>query len=201
MAASVQLILARDVPNLGRVGELVSVKAGYARNFLVPKGLAMPASPDKVALFEHQKKVVAHRRRQLKDASEGRAQEMAKLQVTLTAKVGEQDKLFGSITSREIAKALAAEGHVVDHRDIKMPDGPLKSTGLHTLDLRLEADVTAQIKIVVAAEIEPVEEAEDEGDEDPGEELVSSGEPDINAEEAAIEAAEDQATGEEVPAE
>ena len=200
MAASVQVILARDVPNLGRIGDLVSVKAGYARNYLIPERLALPASAKRVAHFEHQKKLIAHRRRLLKDASEKRALEIAKLQVTLTAKVGEQGKLFGSITSRDIAKALAAEGHVLDHRDIKMPDGaPLKSTGLHTLDLRLEADVTAQVKVVIAAEEVP-EDEENAEDADPGEVLAAGDDPDLNAEEAAIEAAEDKQTADDTAA-
>lgn len=193
MAASVQLILARDVPNLGRVGDLVSVKAGYARNYLVPQGLGLPASPKRVALFEHQKKLVAHKRRLLKDASEKRAQEMAKLQLTLTAKVGDQGKLFGSITGRDIAKALAAEGYKVDHRDIKLGEGPLRTIGLHKLDLRLEADVTAQIKVVVAPEVEPEPEAAEGDEAELAAEMAASGEPNLDVEEAAIERAEDQA--------
>lgn len=184
MAANVQLILARDVPNLGRVGDLVSVKAGYARNYLVPQGLGLPASPKRVAHFEHQKKLVDHKRRLLRGESEKRAQELSKVQLTLTARVGEQGKLFGSITSRDIAKALAAEGHVLDHRDIKM-DGPIKSVGLHKLDLRLEADVTAQVKLVVAPEEVPEEPTEEEAME-----AEAEGEDvDVDAEEAAIQAA------------
>lgn len=187
MAASVQLILARDVPNLGRIGDLVSVKAGYARNYLVPQGLAYPASPKRVSQFEHQKRVIDHRRRQLRTESEKRAQDIAALQITITAKVGEQGKLFGSITSRDIAKALAAEGHVVDHRDINT-EGTLKSVGLHKLDLRLEADVTTQIKVMVAPEEVKAEEQEAaEGEHDKGEpKLRADGEPDLEAEEDVI---------------
>jgi len=167
MASHTQLILARDVPNLGRVGDLVTVRAGYARNFLFPKGLALPASPKRVAQFEHQKKLVDHKRRILRADSEKKAQEVSKLQITLTAKVGDQGKLFGSITSRDIARALAAEGLVLDHRDVKI-EGPIRTIGLHKIDLRLEADVTAQVKLVVAPEIveEPkVAEGEGEGAE------------------------------------
>lgn len=198
MAASVQLILARDVPNLGRIGDLVAVKAGYARNYLVPQGLAYPASPKRVSQFEHQKRVIDHRRRQLRSESEKRAQEIAALQVTLTAKVGEQGKLFGSITSRDIAKALAAEGHVVDHRDINL-EGPLKSVGLHKLDLRLEADVTTQIKVVVAPEEVSADEAEAEAaaDAEGAPKLRADGEPDLEAEEDAIA----QGDGEPAPSE
>jgi len=156
MAANVHVILARDVPNLGHVGDLVGVRPGYARNFLVPQGLALPASPKRVAQFEHQKKIVAHKRRLLRADSEKRATEIAKVQVTITAKVGEQNKLFGSITARDISKALLAVGHNIHHRDIKLPE-PIKAIGLHTVDVRLEADVSSQVKVVVAPEVEVVE--------------------------------------------
>ncbi len=165
MASNVQLILARDVPNLGRVGDLVAVRPGYARNYLVPQGLALPASPKRVAEFEHKKRIVDHRRRQLRAASEERAQEIAKVQVTLTARVGEQDKLFGSITGRDISKALADEGHEIHHKDIKL-DAPLRTLGLHTIDVRLEADVTTQVKVVIAPEEIPEEEREDDLDDE-----------------------------------
>ena len=159
MASNVQLILARDVPNLGRVGDLVAVRPGYARNYLVPQGLALPASPKRVAEFDHKKKLVAHRRRLLRSESEARAQKIAQVQITLTARVGEQDKLFGSITGRDIAKALADEGHNINHKDIKL-DAPLRTLGLHTIDIRLEADVTTQVKVVIAPEEVPEEEME-----------------------------------------
>lgn len=153
MAQNIPVILARDVPNLGRVGELVNVRPGYARNFLVPQGLALPASPKRVAFFEHQKKIVEHKRRQLRAESEKKAKDMSQVQVTLTVKMGEQGKIFGSITGRDISKALAAIGHNIHHRDIKLAE-PIKTVGVHTVDVRLEADVAAQIKVIVAAEVE-----------------------------------------------
>ena len=202
MAANVQIILARDVPNLGHIGELVSVRPGYARNYLVPQGLALPASEKRVTVLKHQQQVVEHKRRLLRKASEDRAQELALLQVTLTARMGEQGKLFGSISNRDIAKALAAQGQVLDHRDIKL-DGPLKTVGLHLVDIRLEADVTTQIKVVIAAEevIAPSAEDDDAGETDgatqgaeedslsapgaPGEELEASAEKETSAEKEA----------------
>ncbi|MCP4501426.1 MAG: 50S ribosomal protein L9 [Deltaproteobacteria bacterium] len=165
MATNVQIILARDVPNLGRIGDLVSVRPGYARNYLVPQGLAFPASKKRVTQFEHQKRVIEHQRRTLRSASEARAQEISKVQLTLSAKVGEQNKLFGSVTNRDISAALAEEGIKVHHKDIKL-DAPLKTLGLHTINLRLEADVTAQVKLVVAAIVEEVEEEEEEEEEE-----------------------------------
>src|SRR5687767_9387329 len=157
MAQNVPVILARDVSNLGRVGDLVNVRPGYARNFLVPNGLALPASPKRVAHFEHQKRVVEHKRRLLKAESEKKAQTLSGVQVTLTAKVGQTGKMFGSITARDISKALIAVGQPIHHKDIKLAE-PIKTTGIHTVDVRLEADVAAQIKVIVAGEV-VVEEA------------------------------------------
>src|SRR5687767_7099646 len=151
MAQNVPVILARDVANLGRVGELVNVRPGYARNYLVPEGLALPASPKRVAFFEHQKKIIEHKRRLLRGESEKRAKEMSDVQVTLTVKVGEQGKLFGAITARDIARALTAIGHQIHHKDVKLAE-PIKALGIHTVDVRLEADVTAQVKVIVAGE-------------------------------------------------
>jgi large subunit ribosomal protein L9 len=160
MAANVQVILSRDVPNLGHVGDVVGVRPGYARNYLLPKGLALPVSKKAVAHFEHQKKVVEHRLRLLRAESEKKAAELGGVQITLTARVGEQGKLFGSIGNRDIAKALKAEGVDIDHRDVKL-DGPLKSVGLHEVAIRLEADVQAKVKVVVAAEEVPEDEKEE----------------------------------------
>src|SRR4051794_22643606 len=158
MSQNVPVILARDVANLGRVGELVNVRPGYARNYLVPMGLALPASPKRVAFFEHQKKVIEHKRRLLRAESEKKAKDMAQVQVTITAKIGEQNKLFGSITSRDISKALNAIGQHIHHRDIKLAE-PIKTLGIHTVDVRLEADVAAQIKVIVAGEVVVAEPA------------------------------------------
>jgi large subunit ribosomal protein L9 len=152
MAQNVPVILARDVANLGRVGELVNVRPGYARNYLVPSGLALPASPKRVAFFEHQKKIIEHKRRLLRSESEKKAKDIAQVQVTISAKIGEQNKLFGSITSRDISRALKAIGTDIHHRDIKLAE-PIKTLGVHTVDVRLEADVAAQIKVIVAAEV------------------------------------------------
>ena len=152
MAQNVSVILARDVANLGRLGELVSVRPGYARNFLIPQALALPASAKRVAQFDHQKKVIEHKRRILRAESEKKAKEMAGVVVTLTAKVGEQNKLFGSITGRDISKALAAIGHTIHHKDIKLEE-PIRSVGTFTLDVRLEADVNSQIKVVITPDL------------------------------------------------
>jgi large subunit ribosomal protein L9 len=155
MAQNIQVILARDVPNLGRLGELVGVRPGYARNFLIPNRLAMPASPKRVAQFEHQKTMIEHKRRTLRADSEKRAKSMSGLATTLTVKVGEQGKIFGSIGNRDIAKALNAMGHPVHHKDVKLAD-PIKQVGTYDIEVRLETDVTTMVKVIIAAEVEAV---------------------------------------------
>jgi large subunit ribosomal protein L9 len=159
MAQNIQVILARDVPNLGRLGELVGVRPGYARNFLIPNRLAMPASPKRVAQFQHQKTMIEHKRRTLRADSEKRAKSMSGLTTTLTVKVGEQGKIFGSIGNRDIAKALGAMGHMVHHKDVKLAD-PIKQVGSYDIEVRLETDVTTMVKVIIAAEVEAVVPAE-----------------------------------------
>lgn len=163
MAQNVPVILARDVGNLGRIGELVNVRPGYARNYLIPNGLALPASPKRVAFFEHQKKIVEHKRRLVRAESEKRAKEISGLTVTVSAKAGESGKLFGSVTTRDIAKALAAIGQPIPHKDIKLAD-PIRAVGTFDVDVRLEADVASKIKVIVAAIVEetPPAPAEEE---------------------------------------
>jgi large subunit ribosomal protein L9 len=167
MAQNVQVILARDVPNLGRLGELVAVRPGYARNYLIPNQLAQPASSKRVAFFEHQKKIIEHKRRTLRAESEKKAKEVAGVTVTLTAKVGDQNKLFGSITGRDISKALSSIGQNIHHKDIKLAE-PIRAVGTYTIDVRLEADVTSQVKVIIVPEVEATEaKATDEEDAAP----------------------------------
>ncbi len=151
MATQVQIILARDVPNLGRVGELHKVRAGYARNYLFPKGFALPASEKHVSRLEHQRKLIEHKMGLLRSESERKSAEIQKMQFTCNVKVGANDKIFGSVTARDIADELKNAGIVIDHRDLKM-EGPLKTLGLHTIALRLEADVQSEVKVLVAGE-------------------------------------------------
>ena len=190
MAQNVQVILARDVANLGKLGELVAVRPGYARNFLIPNQLALPASPKRVALFEHQKKVIEHKRRLLRAESEKKAQSMSGVTVSINAKVGEQNKLFGSITARDISKALGAIGHNIHHKDIKLADA-IRAVGTYSVDVRLEADVAAQVKVVIIPEVEVVVEKTPE-------ELAL--EAAANAPAPAPEAAPAEAAAEEAPA-
>src|ERR1051325_7897845 len=116
MAMNVNIILTRDVINLGRDGEVVNIRPGYARNWLFPKRLAMPVSPSRVAEFAHQKRLVEHQLQKLRTQSEGLKKQLADMQVTITAKSGEQGKLFGSVGTRDIEAALKTTGHAIGHR-------------------------------------------------------------------------------------
>lgn len=159
MASPIQVILKRDVINLGRVGDIVRVKPGFARNFLFPKQMALPVSRERVAYFEHQKRLVEHQLKKLRVASEKIREALADIQITLKGKAGEAGKLFGSFGTRDIAKALCELNYDVDHRDVKL-DAPIKSLGLHQVEVRLEADVKAKVNVVVLAEEPEVVEVE-----------------------------------------
>jgi len=189
--APLQVILKRDVINLGRVGDIVKVKPGFARNFLYPKHFALPVSPANVAHFEHQKKIIEHQLKKLRVSSEQIKNALADIQITLKGKAGKEGKLFGSFGTRDIANELGKLDFKVDHRDVKL-DAPIKTVGLHQVEVRLEADVKAKVNIVVVPEAveEKVEvKAEDDEVSDEAESL---------AENDAVDAAADEVVAEEV---
>lgn len=153
MAANIHVILARDVPHLGHLGEVVRVRPGFARNFLFPRQFALPVSTSRVKHFEHQKRIVEHQRQKLRTATEEIKKQLASVQVTVSGKAGPQGKLFGSIGSRDIEKAMLEQGYTVLHRDIKL-ESPIKTVGLHQVEVRLEGDVKAMVNVVVVPEVE-----------------------------------------------
>jgi large subunit ribosomal protein L9 len=146
-----EVILREDVKSLGKAGELVKVKPGYARNYLLPKGLAFEATEG------NRKRVLAEagarqaRMAQERSGAEAVAATLSGVTVTLARKAGEGDRLFGSITAQDIADALAAAGHTVDKRKIEL-EHPIKSLGTHPVPVRLHAEVQAEIRVTVVAE-------------------------------------------------
>lgn len=146
-----KLILREDVYNLGKSGELVTVKEGYARNYLLPRNLAMLASSANVRQLEHEKQVIELRQQKLKGVSLEQAKKLEGVKLTIKRKVGEQDKLFGSVTALDIAEALAAAGHKLDRRLIHLPE-PIRSVGAFEVEVRLHRDVTAKLAVAVEAE-------------------------------------------------
>jgi large subunit ribosomal protein L9 len=149
MASKMQVILTEDVANLGKSGELVAVKPGYGRNYLIPQGLAVAATAKNVARVEHEKRIIEMRNAKLRKAATDAAAKLTGASVKLERQVGEGDKLFGSVTSKDIAEALAAQGHKVDKKQILLAE-PIKALGEYTVDVKLGRDVASQVKVTVA---------------------------------------------------
>lgn len=146
-----KVILREDVENLGRGGELVDVKPGYGRNFLLPRGLAVLANPKNVRELEHQKAVATAKAAKLKASAEAVAKRLAETPVTLKRKVGEQEKLYGSVTALDVVEALAARGLQIDRRQIDLPE-PIKTVGDHDVSVKLHSEVVGKVKVTVEPE-------------------------------------------------
>lgn len=146
-----KVILRQDFGQLGRVGDLVDVKDGYARNYLIPRNIAYQATASSIQQLEEEKKQHARRLDKEKRASEKLAVELEKVSVTIQMKVGEDDKLFGSVTSQMIAEALKEKGLTVDKRHIEMEDA-IKALGIYTVDVKLPGGVTGRVKVWVVRE-------------------------------------------------
>ena len=146
-----KLILREDVENLGKGGEVVEVKPGYGRNFLLPRGLAVLANPKNVRELDHQKAVASAKAAKLKASAQAVAKRLAETPVTLKRKVGEQDKLYGSVTALDIVEALAARGLVLDRRTIDLAE-PLKTVGEFEVPVKLHREVVGKAKVKVEAE-------------------------------------------------
>lgn len=147
----IELILREDVQHLGKAGALVRVRPGYARNYLLPKGLAYEATPGNRKRIEAETRARVLRHQAERGEAEQVAATLSGVRLELTAKAGEGDRLFGSITSQDLADALAARGLTVDKRKIDL-EHPLKTLGEHTVPIRLHPEVSAAITVVVAPE-------------------------------------------------
>lgn len=146
-----KLILREDVENLGKGGELVDVKPGYGRNFLLPRGLAVVANPKNVRELEHQKAVASAKAAKMKASAEAVAKRLRETPITLQRKVGEQDKLYGSVTAIDLAEAIAARGLSIDRRSIDLAE-PIKTTGEFEVPVKLHSEVVGKLKVKVEAE-------------------------------------------------
>ena len=146
-----KLILREDVYNLGKGGELVEVKPGYGRNFLIPRGLAVLANPKNIREVEHQKSVAAAKAAKLKASAEAVAKRLSETPLSFKRKVGEQDKLYGSVTAMDLAEALAGRGVQIDRRAIDLAE-PLKTLGDFEVGVKLHSDVVGKVKVKVEAE-------------------------------------------------
>ena len=147
----IEVILREDIKTLGRAGEMVRVKPGYARNYLLPQGLAYEATEGNRKRIAAETRVRAARNQAERDQAEREAATLRDVTVSLTSKAGEEGKLFGSITSQDIAESLARQGHSVDRRRIEL-EHPIKTTGVHSVTVRLHPEVHAELRVSVAPE-------------------------------------------------
>jgi large subunit ribosomal protein L9 len=147
----IELILREDVKSLGKAGEMVRVKPGYARNYLLPQGLAYEATDGNKKRIAAETKARASRQDAERTEAERAAAALGQVALTLTGKAGEEGKLFGSITTQDLADALARQGHQIDKRRIEL-DHPIKTLGHHTVAVRLHPEVHAEVHVSVVAE-------------------------------------------------
>lgn len=146
-----KVILRQEHEKLGKVGDIVEVKDGYARNYLIPRNIAYRATPGAMAALEEEKKQAERRRnKELKNA-ERLAAELEKVSITVQMKVGEDDKLFGSVTSQMIADALKEKGFTIDKRIIDLQE-PIKALGIYPVEIKLHQNVSAKVKVWVVRE-------------------------------------------------
>ncbi len=143
-----KVLLKSDVPKIGKKGELLDVKEGYARNFLIPNGLAIEASGGALKQVEEEKKAVDRKKAKEKEEAETLAAKLKGLTITLRHKAGEEGRLFGSITSAEVAEALKGKGFEIDKKKIVLDD-PIRLVGEHSVKVKLHHEVTASLRVLV----------------------------------------------------
>lgn len=148
-----KVILSADVPELGEIGDVVTVKSGYARNYLLPKKLAELATSRNIKQLEHSKQKIEAKRRREKMTAEELAAKLGQAQVRILAKVGEEEHLYGSVTNAMIAQNLIDQGFEIDKRNIQMAE-PIRSTGVFTVPVKVHKEVVAEVKVWVVADEE-----------------------------------------------
>jgi len=143
-----RVILREDLDNLGRAGEVVTVRDGYGRNYLLPRGLAATATEKDVSRLDHERRVISVRAAKMAKDLQGQVDRLSQVSVSLARAVGEGDKLYGSVTNRDIADALAEQGHTVDPKKIHLEE-PIKALGMTEVAIKLGKDAVANIKVWV----------------------------------------------------
>lgn len=146
-----KVILNEDVPSLGSIGDIVNVKPGYARNYLIPKGFGVVANESNKTALDHQLKVLEKRRIAILNEVKALASTIGKTSVTVTKQVGEDERIFGSVTSAELEALLANEGIKVNKKDIYLTT-EVKKVGVYTAEVKLHQEVTAKFKVWVVAQ-------------------------------------------------
>lgn len=146
--ALMQIILTKDVESLGRAGELVRVKPGYGRNYLLPRGLALLATKANLKQLEHHRREIAAQQAKVRAEHEAMASQVRDAVVSIPRKVGAEDKMFGSVSTKDISEALAAQNVELDRKLIRLPE-PIKTVGEHVVEVRFSADVSVPLKVEV----------------------------------------------------
>lgn len=147
-----KILLTKDVENLGKAGQIKTVADGYARNFLIPQGMAVPATEGVVKQAQLWSKAEAKRQQKAETEAESLAKVLSQLTLTFKAKAGEKDKLYGSITSSDIVQALEREtGHAFDKRKIQL-EGPIRELGIHKVPIKLMANIIPEVTVIVERE-------------------------------------------------
>jgi large subunit ribosomal protein L9 len=146
-----KVILREDVSNLGAAGAIVTVAGGYARNYLIPRNYAIPATSNNLKAFDHERRMAEAKKLKRKKEAETLKDKLERVSCSISKKVGEQDKLFGSVTAQDIEKALVAEGFTIDKKDILLAE-PIKALGVYTVPIKLFDEVVANTKVWVVKE-------------------------------------------------
>jgi len=146
-----KIILREDIDKLGEAGEIVDVKSGYFRNYLNPRGLALRATESNRRVFEEERRIKSIRENKAQSEAEKLAQKLANVSLNAVVQVGEEDKVFGSVTSQDIGKLLKEQGFDIDKRDILLEE-PIKALGIYTIPVKLHKDVTGEVKVWVIKE-------------------------------------------------
>lgn len=146
-----KLILKDDVKNLGRIGEIINVSNGYARNYLIPKQFAVEANMKNLKEFEHQKSVIMKKAEKLKGLLKASAEKLSSISLVIKAKAGEEDKLFGTVTTMDISDALKAEGFDIDKKKISIEE-PIKRLGTYSVNVKFHSEIFTTVKVQVVQE-------------------------------------------------
>lgn len=146
-----KVILKEDVKNVGTMGQIVNVADGFARNFLVPRGLAVEANPKNIKSMEHIKRIINEKAKKIKNSAQELADKISKMKFVIKTKAGEEGKLFGSVTNIDIAELLRNEGIEVDKKKILLGE-PIKRLGTYSISIKIHPEVSAQMNLEVVAE-------------------------------------------------
>ncbi|MDQ7049045.1 MAG: 50S ribosomal protein L9 [Enterobacterales bacterium] len=147
-----QVILLENIRNLGELGDSVSVANGYGRNFLLPKGKAVPATKDNIEKFEARRAELEAKAAEILATASARAEQIAKLKVSITAHCGDEGKLFGSVGTKDIADAVTEAGAAVEKHEVRLPNGALRQIGDFEVEIHLHPEVNATLNLVVVAQ-------------------------------------------------